>query len=510
MKLNLTIPGNRIGDAWQYADGDLVHCFYLHTGTNDDLTDPIGGAVGHAVSRDMLHWQVMEPALRRGEEGSYDELDIWTGCAFRHEDTHYLYYTSRSRRYQYGGGSMSAATSKDGLRWEKHPENPLFYPDARYYVFDNCPPALCIHGENTPPVHDFRDMCVVWDEEKQVWWGYFAARRPADEYAQTAVIGLARSADLIHWEQLPPCFCPDRYACVETPEVFQMNGRWYMLCLTGNNYGQRAPVCDPNLQGLLTIYAVADRPEGPYTVPDEENILLGSMEMSGFCAKTVVLHGNRYLYYIQAQSVNRWPKYTALAFPKRVEADENGQLLLTWYEGVDSLCEGEPIALTPENALPDGAWSSVNCWSLEGNRADAHPKTDWAVKMFSPAAPDYIIETVISHKDARSAGVIFDVEGESIASPNHIVLLDYPEGEVCLTKARNFPKFNARRVNLSKEELQLKILALGNTIEVYLDNVLVLHHMTDRTGGRVGLFAERGSASFRDTHIHIIRQEENA
>lgn len=509
MELNLFLPDGRIGDAWQFSDGGLVHCFFLHTHTSDDLSDPEGGLVGHAVSRDMLHWQVLEPALRRGPEGSYDELDIWTGCALKHEDTFYLYYTSRCRRYQYGGGGVSLATSQDGFHWEKHPDNPLFRPDTAHYVFDSRPPALCLQGDATPPCHDFRDLCVVWDEEKQHWWGYFAIRRPADEYAETAVIGLARSYDLIHWEQLPPCFCPDKYACIETPDVFEMNGRWYMLCLTGNNYGQRAPLCDPNLQGLLTVYAVSDRPEGPYEEIFDDSILLGSMEMSGFCAKTVVHEGARYICYIQAHNIDRWPRNTSLAFPKRVEADERGRLQLRWYDGFSSLYE-KTVPLTEDNALPDGAWGSVGCWSLDKGRAEAHPQSDWAVKMFSPEAEDYVIETTVSRRDARSAGVLFDLKGDSISSDNLAVLMDFAEGEIVLTRARNFPKFNARRCRPAPDSFRLKILALGRTVEIYLDDTLILHHMTERRGGKVGLFAERGGVSFTDTCIHTVRQEEKA
>ena len=77
-----------------------------------------------------------------------------------------------------------------------------------------------------------------------------------------------------------------------------------MLCLTGNHYGQRNTTGDPGMEGCLTIYAVSDSPVGPFTEP-ENNVLLGSSQLSGICAKTVLREGERYLFYTQANGEKR-------------------------------------------------------------------------------------------------------------------------------------------------------------------------------------------------------------
>ncbi len=84
----------RIGDTWEYSDGNNVHVYYLQYQQAGEL--PAGkeyGAIGHAVSSDLLHWKTLPSALYPGEKGSYDELEMWTGCTVFNNGKNYLYYT---------------------------------------------------------------------------------------------------------------------------------------------------------------------------------------------------------------------------------------------------------------------------------------------------------------------------------------------------------------------------------------------------------------------------------
>ena len=176
---------------------------------------------------------------------------------------------------------------------------------------------------------------------------------------------LAKSYDLLHWEQLPPCFCPDKYDCIETPEVFQLGDKWYILCLTANGYGQRNRTGDPNLFGSITIYGVADRPEGPYTECFDKNVLIGSMHKSGICTKTVLHKGKRYLFYTQALWENGKMVNHYRSLPKEVTADATGRLVPKWYSGIEALYEKD-IPLSEQNVHPGKLWSSVCHWNFEG------------------------------------------------------------------------------------------------------------------------------------------------
>ena len=497
----------KIGDTWQFSDGEKVHSFYLQGIKNDYLDDDVSGSLGHAVSDDLLHWVELPPALKRGKKGSYDEIDMWTGCTVEHEGKYYLYYSSR-KDTNYLGNTISVAISDDCLNWEKYENNPVIVPDKRFYSQDNIKTILTI--EEHPQINnaECRDLCVVRDEENGVWWGFFAARKPADECNNTCCIGLAKSYDLLHWEQLPPCFCPDKYDCVETPDVFKIGDKWYMLCLTGNQYGQRNPTYDPNLFGNITLYAMADRVEGPYTECFEDNVAIGSMYMSGACAKTVLHKGKRYVFYTQSMWSGDRNLENTMSYPKEIDADENGKLRVNWFKGFESLYT-EDVFLREENAYTQGKWGSLYKWCFEDNTVSVNAKSDMAIKIFDVKAKNFVIETTVKRKDAVSAGVIFDVLGDNLYWENRVVLLDYLKNEVWLTRARNYPKINARKYDFEKDSYNLKVLVIGKTIEVYVDNVLTVHYITERNHGKIGLFAERGEACFTDSVVHKIADDES-
>ena len=69
-----------------------------------------------------------------------------------------------------------------------------------------------------------------------------------------------------------------------------------MTCLTSNGHGNRGSFSDPHVvRG--TIYAVADRPEGPYREPAGGNLLLGGDTTAGGTVCSVELEGKRYAIF---------------------------------------------------------------------------------------------------------------------------------------------------------------------------------------------------------------------
>ena len=55
------------------------------------------------------------------------------------------------------------------------------------------------------------------------------------------MFGGAYSEDLVHWEQTGPVFRSERdaYSIVEMPDLFELDGRWYLTFLEDNAYGNR-------------------------------------------------------------------------------------------------------------------------------------------------------------------------------------------------------------------------------------------------------------------------------
>lgn len=502
--MNYHPEGIFIWDSWYFHHEGLSHCLHLQQlrpgetppGVLEDEFAAERGAIGHATSTDLISWQTQPTALYRGAPGSYDDCDLWTGCVFQAEETSYLYYTARSSREKATINRIALATSKDTVRWERHPENPILTPDSQWY-----------HGESNPrpftralwPTVDCRDFCVIKDPEGNGYWGYYAARQPASEIASTAVIALVHSEDLVHWTHHPPCFAPRRYACVEVPDVFYLDGRWYLLCLTGNRYGQRNRSSEPNIAGPTTIYAVADQPQGPYRELND-NVLLGSENWQGFSGKTLEVDGKRYLMYTQGEEANG-SNFGSISIPKLLNTDSEGHLLPMYVDRIEQYIDEQ---LLPPRRLKvianNGQWGSLGAWNVQGDRVEAACGNDWAIQVYDIECFDFIYSAKITLEDVRSAGLVLRVQGNDIYAGSYVVLLDSRAKEVVFTNPVEFPRIEGRKWDLQAgESYHLRIVALGEFFNVYIDDVLCLQlHHPELSSGKFGLFVEEGHASFTE------------
>ena len=84
-KPRLTAYGG-VGDTWFVQCEGLTHVFY-----NGD------GGYGHATSQDLIHWQRQPTALHSGPRGSYDDGELWSGCAVENQGLIHLFYCNTTR-----------------------------------------------------------------------------------------------------------------------------------------------------------------------------------------------------------------------------------------------------------------------------------------------------------------------------------------------------------------------------------------------------------------------------
>ncbi len=180
----------------------LTHLFYQH-----NPNGPFHGTIhwGHAVSRDLVHWQDLPVALAP-TPGGPDADGCWSGCAVMDGDTPALLYTGVEPQVQ------CLATSTDGLlTWQKRPQPVLSAP----------PEGLDLIG---PP--DFRDP-FVW-LEGDTW---FMVLGVGLQNVGGAVL-LYRSKNLVEWEYLnvvhSGAFGPGK-AMWECPNLFALGDRHVLL-----------------------------------------------------------------------------------------------------------------------------------------------------------------------------------------------------------------------------------------------------------------------------------------
>lgn len=211
--MSLKLAGQWVWDSWFAFDGKNHHVFYLQA--SRALGDPNrrhrNVSVGHAISSDLRNWIVLADALAPSESPAPDSWTTWTGSVIREETGIWrMFYTGTSREDNGLRQTVCVATSSDLITWTKSETQPLVVADARWYK------TLSGGFEHEP----FRDPWVFKLPGDTEWTmlttaGSINSTSRSDE----AVMGVARSVDLINWQVQAPLGKPGQ-GFGET-EVFQ-------------------------------------------------------------------------------------------------------------------------------------------------------------------------------------------------------------------------------------------------------------------------------------------------
>lgn len=491
--------GMKMWDPWFVEARGLVHMFHLQRLAPGSKRSPLeADHIGHAVSRDLIHWTEQPLTVGPGEKGGMEDMQPWTGCAVVHEGLFHLFYTMRSSREDGRNQRIGLATSRDLVNWMRHPNNPVITPDPRWYVHEGRPEP----GNKV----SCRDLKVVRDPSSDGWIGFYAATVPAEEEAEAACIAVVRSKDLIHWEQMPPAFHPKRYGEVEAHDVFSLGGKWWMTCLTSNNHGNRGGFSDPHVvRG--TIYAVADRPEGPYREPAGGNVLLGGDTTAGNTVCSVEFEGKRYAVFQEG------PR---LSPPMEVRLTPDGRLRLVWsarqnaWRGTSlhAAALPEPVALRTHatGGLTAGRWELTEDGSYLGKS-----RSGWQVDDLRVGAENMEVETTVTLRSGVAAGLVVRADRQSPhANGDFVIGLDAKDS--CAFGAPLTPFFPMTQRTLPVEHgraYHLRLYVRAERYQLFVDDELVLHGAFPKEFVRIdsslGLFVDRGEAVIQ--HLAAYRQE---
>lgn len=232
------------------------HLYYLQAPRR--LDDPnlrhAIATVGHAVSRDLLHWEPQITALEAGQSGSWDDRAIWTGSVITRGGLAYMFYTALSYKEKVPVQRIGLAVSSDLAHWERHPDNPLLEVDSRWYEPQNT---------ERREAQTWRDPYIVYSSDEETYYMFLSARVNEGPHDGRGVIGLARSTNLLSWEVLPPVTTPGDFTEMEVPQIVATNGRYYLLfCAARHSAARLSHAGATNWAG--THYLVADKLTGPY------------------------------------------------------------------------------------------------------------------------------------------------------------------------------------------------------------------------------------------------------
>lgn len=495
-----------VWDPWCMATPSGVHLYHLQS-ARDEVGKAQEQSLGHAFSTDLIHWRTCPPAFEPAPNNPQDDLQSWTGCALWHNNRAYLFYTMRNKRSP-DVQAIGLAFSSDGNHFSRYEGNPVIVPDARYFATEQCP---------IPGMRDCRDLHIVKAPDHAGWYGYFATRRPANDLAHSSVIAVAYSEDLIHWEQMSsPVFAPECHACVEVPNVFQLGDKWYLTCLTGTSYGSLGDFTDSNIF-YGTIYAVADSPLGPFFEP-KDNVVLGAMTNAAPLAiRHFSYEGKDYLIYTDRE---KFPANDAgacchgtLSTPKLL-ACSGDDLIVLYSDKVELLVKREvPLdyeALRSKSTQRNWGqlWQMPPCAAkIENASITLESAGAFQVLPLGIALENYIIEAEISMREAHSAGFMRNItdnlNGDFVRINPSIPGVEY------LGRHNLSIEFRERRIVpfAPSGVCSFKIVARKEHVEIYYNERLIIAFARYRgVGGELGLFVDRGKATFRKLRIRELTQ----
>lgn len=309
--MTLALDDKWLWDFWTAEDDGRLHVFYLQADRslgNPDLRH-FNVSIGHAVSTDMDRWEILPDAFGPSPAPAFDDKSTWTGSVIRHDGTWHMLYTGTSDTERGLVQRVGLATSPDLITWTRRP-GPVLEADPRWYElldldawFDQA----------------WRDPWVFRADEDGMYHAYVTARAAEGPARGRAVIGHARSHDLVDWEVLPPVTEPMGFGQMEVPQLVEMGGRWYLLF--SSDPGTRLP--ESGVEGTGTYYLSAASPLGPFA-PSTLGVLEAAPDAP--YAGKIVAFGGRPHFLGWVGAVDGGPFRGTLARPRSVRVTADGHL----------------------------------------------------------------------------------------------------------------------------------------------------------------------------------------
>ena len=414
-----------------------------------------------------------------------------------------MFYTIRSSSDEYIQ-SIGMAESDDLYTWRKFRGNPVITPDGRRYNTPEYPAAnglVCC-----------RDLMTVKHNSRPGVFGVFATRLVTRELQEGPVFAGAYSEDMVSWEQTAPVFQPPagKYTIVEMPDLFYFGGKWVLTWLEDNLYGNRE-IMGNFYDTCGTVYALSDKFEGPYTEPDD-NMLLCSMGYNGFSCRSVEYKGKRYVLYARGERMfenEQKPTFGSLSSPKELRFIGD-KLCLCYADLIEEnvTASFDFTRSAPERLAYNIYYENRGDWSVENGTVTGGTDYSWSRFCFLPQARDFIFDASVTALSCVAAGlcirqycdnrneltgiaIFFDIRRQVIAAAS------LPRFQLC--DMRPFKCADGNTV-------RLKVIATGQFIEVYTDEILQLQFITHvgAERGPLGLLTDRGHAAFSNVSVRML------
>ena len=227
----LKLNDSWVWDSWYVFDGENHHAFFLRA--SRALGDPHRRHrqpyIGHAISRDLRNWTLLQDAIAISDPPAFDSWTTWTGSVIKGDDgLWWMFYTGTSREDGGDVQKVGAARSNDLISWVKVSSEALVEADPKHYEM-----------LDYAKWHDqaWRDPWVFKHEDGK--WHMFITARVNDDSLDTrdrGTLGHAVSSDLMSWQIQPPLISgASGFGQLEVFQVEEIDGKAVLIWCCGTD-----------------------------------------------------------------------------------------------------------------------------------------------------------------------------------------------------------------------------------------------------------------------------------
>lgn len=464
-----------------YHDG-LFHLFHLILPNHD--------FIAHAVSEDALNWRRVGNALFVAEPGEWDDDMLWTMHVTPNPDQDgawRMFYTGLSR-CEYGRVQrVGLARSSDLYRWERD-------TSGAYPIQSNGKHYESSINEGRHWV-SFRDPFFYLDQDTQERYLLIAARIKHGPLIRRGCVGLARETGPDRFDLLAPLHQPGLYDDIEVPNLFKLDGRYFLL--------------GSIREDTKVHYWYADKLAGPY-----ENYFDNVLLPQGNYAARICRCGDHLLLFnffakeehLAGQRIVR----KLLPPPKELATDRTGRLRLKSFHKFDDFVTRQITPPTPDKL--QRLFGNPHAQAAQDNSAiKLSCRSGYEAFLLPGSHQDMRIHATVDLLGPGKLGMTLRVDAEG---NGYYLSLDLIKGLAQVRawganghqqhdRAFDYQQLQAGHfVNADRGPWDIEVIVHGMYLEVSINGYVTLSLVDDTYHeGRFGFYTE--SATLRLDHLKV-------
>jgi len=499
-----------------YHDG-LYHLFHLVLPNHD--------FIAHAVSEDGFSWYRVANALFLGHPGCWDDSMLWTMHVS--PDPHRpgswrMFYTGLSRGDRGLKQRIGMAVSDDLYRWTKvsvswrdHRRAPSGLSadhqgcQAKYDAGSSFPlqpePPHYEHSLDSPRKWvSWRDPFYYHEGDRG--WLLCAGRIDEGPFVRRGCVALMEETAPNHFEQRPPLFHPGLYDDIEVPNLFRLEGEYYLV----GSLREDAKVRYWHTDHL----GAPGEPAGPWR-SYYDNVLLARGNYAGRICEDP--HGVL-IWNFFTPDINIRTTYNIMPPPKRLLRSSGGLLRAKSFEGFSRrVARAErPDRL---HSLQCSVSSSPHACELKPSEGhfQVGSESGFEAYVFPEEVQDFRMRAKLSLRGLGKCGLVFRIDHES--RDGYYVSLDLTKGVAQIRawgtgsqklgeEMMQFHSLQAAYWQLEQRGVaHIECLAFGSYLELSVEDrvILSLADQTYQRGG-LGFYVESATMIVSDVTVEHLRR----